>query len=224
MFCRSLGISLPQLRIIGTVARTAPGPKILDGQSHDRRIAIRRRQDGGYTVGYGRGGLRHPITPSTFRFASRFLPALRQEIGGMWPTVNGDFFRELATPVRWDLDRESPFEKQRVLNPAPSQGVLRKIRKNLNVVYPTLKNTEIVESWAGMIDTTPDIVPVIGEEDDLPGLHIATGLSGHGFGSGPGVGKAIAALVTGKDIGIDLTPFRRSRFYDGSPIRLVRTL
>jgi glycine/D-amino acid oxidase-like deaminating enzyme len=224
MFCRSLGISLPQLRVKGTVARTAPGPKILDGQCFDKRVAIRRRQDGGYTVAHGSGGLVHPITPSTFRFASRYLPALRREFGTMWVTINGDFLRELATPVRWALDRESPFEKTRVLNPTPSQRTLKTIRKNLNEVYPVLKDVDIVESWAGMIETTPDVVPVICPADKLPGFYIATGLSGHGFGIGPGAGKAAAGMLTGKDSGIDITPFRLSRFFDGSPIILGPSL
>ena len=220
MFCRSLGIKLPQLQVIGTVVRTAPGPKILNGQSYDKRIAIRRRQDGGYTVGNGAGGLLHPITPSTFRFAFKFLPALMQELGSVWVTINGDFFKELATPVRWDLDKQSPFEKTRVLNPPPSQRTVRQIRKNLNEVYPALEQTAIVETWAGIIETTPDVVPVICSEESLPGFFIATGLSGHGFGLGPGAGKAAAGMVTGKDSGIDITPFRLSRFFDGSPISL----
>ena len=220
MFCRSLGISLPQLNVKGTVARTAPGPKILDGQCFDKRVAIRRRQDGGYTVADGGGGLLHPITPSTFRFALQFLPALRQEIGAMWVTINGAFLRELATPVRWDLDKESPFEKTRILNPSPSQRTIKKIRKNLNEVHPALQTTDIVEAWAGMIETTPDVVPVIGAEESLPGFYVATGLSGHGFGLGPGAGKAAAGMLTGKDSGIDIKPFRRSRFFDGSPIQL----
>ncbi len=220
MFCRSLGIALPQLRVKGTVARTAPGPKILDGQSFDKRVAIRRRQDGGYTVAHGSGGLLHSITPSTFRFAFKYLPALKQEFGAMMVTINGDFFRELATPVRWDLDKQSPFEKSRVLNPSPSQRTLRQIRKNLNEVYPALEDTAIVESWAGMIETTPDVVPVICPDESLPGFFIATGLSGHGFGLGPGAGKAAAGMLTGKDSGIDIRPFRLSRFFDGSPITL----
>ncbi len=220
MFCRSLGITLPQLQVKGTAVRTAAGPKITDGQSYDERIAIRRRQDGGYTVGNGAGGLLHAITPSTFRFAIKFLPALIQEIGSMWVTINGDFFKELAMPVRWDLDKQSPFEKTRVLNPPPSQRTVRQIRKKLNEVYPVLEQTPIVETWAGMIETTPDIVPVICPEESLPGFFIATGLSGHGFGLGPGAGKAAAGMVTGKDSGIDIKPFRLSRFFDGSPISL----
>ncbi len=224
MFCRSLGIALPQLLVKGTVVRTAPGPKILDGQSFDKRVAIRRRQDGGYTVGDGGGGLLHPITPSTFRFAFKFLPALMREFGTMWVTINGDFFRELATPVRWKLDGQSPFEKVRVLNPSPSQATVRRIRRNIDMVFPALADTDIVESWAGMIDTTPDVVPIICPEESLPGFFVATGLSGHGFGIGPGAGKAAAGMLTGKDSGIDISPFRLSRFYDGSAIELGPTL
>jgi glycine/D-amino acid oxidase-like deaminating enzyme len=220
MFCRSLGISLPQLRVKGTVARTAPGPRILDGQCFDKKVAIRRRQDGGYTVAHGSSGLTHAITPSTFRFAFKYLPALKQEIGTMSVTFNGDFFRELATPVRWALDRESPFEKTRVLNPAPNRRTLKAIRKNLNEVYPVLQDVDIVESWAGMIETTPDVVPVICAAEKLPGFFIATGFSGHGFGIGPGAGKAAAGMLTARDSGIDIRPFRLSRFYDGSPIEL----
>ena len=87
-----------------------------------------------------------------------------------------------------------------------------------------MKDIEIVESWAGMIEMTPDVVPVICPVDSLPGFFIATGLSGHGFGIGPGAGKTAASMLTGKDSGIDITPFRLSRFYDGSPIELGPSL
>ena len=71
-----------------------------------------------------------------------------------------------------------------------------------------------------MIDTMPDVVPVIDACAALPGLWIGTGLSGHGFGIGPGVGRVLAALVAGDAPGHDLARFRLSRFSDGSPIRL----
>jgi len=46
----------------------------------------------------------------------------------------------------------------------------------------------------------------------VPGLVIATGLSGHGFGLGPGLGRVVADLVTGRAVGHDLTAFRFARF------------
>ena len=62
------------------------------------------------------------------------------------------------------------------------------------------------------------MVPVIDHAASLPGLTIATGLSGHGFGIGPGVGRVTADLVMGRDPGHDLSRFRLTRFSDGSKI------
>ena len=69
-----------------------------------------------------------------------------------------------------------------------------------------------------MIDVTPDAVPTLGAEPSLEGLFIATGLSGHGFGIGPAVGRIMADLMTAGPPGHDLTRFRASRFFDGSEI------
>ncbi|MDH4109979.1 MAG: FAD-binding oxidoreductase [Gammaproteobacteria bacterium] len=217
MFCRSLGITLPQLKVLGTVARTAPAKSRLKANLFDKKVGIRPRRDGGYTVAHG-SVLDHGITPSSFRFMLRFLPGLKKELGVLRLRFGRDFFDELGMPVRWALDEVSPFETRRVLNPAPSPVVLKGIRSNLAGTFPELAGVEIVEAWAGMVETVPDVVPVICPAEELPGFYIASGFSGHGFGLGPGAGKAIAGMLTGKDSGIDLSPFRLSRFFDGSPL------
>lgn len=218
MFCRSLDIDVPQLRVLGTVARTAPGEDVLNGNLFDDRLGIRRRQDGGYTLAHG-SVLEHPVTPSSFRYFFKFIPALMQESKIVRLSFGRDFIGEWSTPKRWDLDKASPFEKTRVLNPKPDPSVLKGIRRNLDSLFPGLADTPIVESWAGMIESSPDVVPIIDSVDRLQGFHIATGFSGHGFGIGPGAGKAIAGLLTGNDSGIDISELRLSRFFDGSPIR-----
>jgi glycine/D-amino acid oxidase-like deaminating enzyme len=219
MFCRSLGVTVPQLKVRGTVARTAPAENVLDGNMYDKHIALRRREDGGYTVAHGTI-LDHPITPSTFRFGLKYIPALMMEIENLRLTVGREFAEEWSAPKTWALDAESPFEKTRVLNPEPSKSVLRGIRQNLDKVFPQLASAELVESWAGMIETTPDVIPVIDESGTLPGFYIATGFSGHGFGIGPGAGKAIAGMLTGDDVGIPLDEFRLSRFFDGTKLQI----
>lgn len=224
MFCRSMGISVPQLQVRGTVARTAPAKQtILKGNLYDELIGIRLRQDGGYTVAHG-SVLDHGLTPSTFRYAFKFIPALMREIKVLRLRFGKDFFEALSTPTKWSLDSESPFERTRVLNPEPNESVLRSIRKNLDAVFPALAGVKIVEAWAGMVETSPDVVPIIGEVGNVAGFYIATGFSGHGFGIGPGAGKALAAMLTGNDSSIDLRPFRLSRFFDGSPIKPMSTI
>jgi len=53
---------------------------------------------------------------------------------------------------------------------------------------------------------------------------VATGMSGHGFGIGPGFGRVIADLVQGQDPGHDLSRFRLSRFFDGTRLELGPSL
>jgi glycine/D-amino acid oxidase-like deaminating enzyme len=85
-------------------------------------------------------------------------------------------------------------------------------------LYPQFRDVHIVQQWGGYIDITPDVVPYISTVGTLPGLTVATGFSGHGFGIGPAAGRSAAELAIGATPSVDLEPFRISRFSDGSPI------
>jgi glycine/D-amino acid oxidase-like deaminating enzyme len=91
---------------------------------------------------------------------------------------------------------------------------------NVKAAFPALQGATIAQYWAGLIDVTPDAVPVISPVETVPGFFIATGFSGHGFGIGPGAGHLIADLVSGDGPVVDPSPFRLSRFSDGSKIRI----
>ena len=158
------------------------------------------------------------------RWSFKFLPALRKEFKVLRLTFGKEFIDELRAPASWALDQPSPFEETRVLDPPPNPRVVRGIRRNIDRLFPALADVPIAESWGGMVETTPDVVPVIDAVAELPGFHIATGFSGHGFGLGPGAGKVCAAMLTGGDAGIDIAPLRLNRFFDGSPIELLSTI
>jgi glycine/D-amino acid oxidase-like deaminating enzyme len=68
------------------------------------------------------------------------------------------------------------------------------------------------------------VVPVMCEADTQPGFFIATGYSGHGFGLGPGAGKAAADMLMNSDGALDLHELRLSRFFDGSPITPITSV
>ena len=92
------------------------------------------------------------------------------------------------------------------------------MRERLPKQAPWLNDAGMLEFWAGMIDVTPDAVPYLCAAPDHEGLFIATGMSGHGFGIGPGVGRLMADLMRGVPHGFDLHRFRFDRFTDGSKI------
>lgn len=218
IFCGALGVTVPQLRVLGTVARTAPAPRVLDGQAWSPAVAIRRREDGGYTVAHGAASL-HPLTPATLRHFRLFLPAFLQGRGSIRLALGREFLRALAAPARWPLDAPTPFERERVLEAAPEAKVLGWMREELRRWHPAMADAPFVESWGGMIEASPDVLPVISAVPGLERFYVATGFSGHGFGIGPGAGQLVADVVTGSADSRSLHAFRLGRFFDGTPIR-----
>ncbi len=217
-FLRNLSVDLPQLTVKETVARTSPAPAGFEGNAATAGLAFRRRVDGGYSLSLP-DFAEHFITADSFRYLRQFRHVLKAS----WSTVRLRFSgNPMATPApgRWTADDKSPFEYIRVLDPPATRIALRDIERRLVSHLPGLKELEIVDSWAGMIDTTPDVVPVIDRAPGYDGLWIATGFSGHGFGIGPGAGRVVADLVQGKIPGHDLARFRFSRFTDGSTLDL----
>jgi glycine/D-amino acid oxidase-like deaminating enzyme len=211
LFCGNAGIDLPQLRVLGSVFRTAPlsgGPEVTAGGSV---FAFRKRLDGGYTIARRNANVAD-ITPDSFRLLLRYLPTLKRNYGEIRLRLGPRFLEEWRTPRRWSLDQASPFETVRVLDPMPKQATLDEARAVLSRSFPVFARMQVAESWGGLIDVTPDAVPVIGEVPSLPGFFLATGFSGHGFGIGPGAGRLTADLVAGDPPLVDPTPFRFGRF------------
>jgi glycine/D-amino acid oxidase-like deaminating enzyme len=219
LFCASLGLRLPQLKVLSSVMRTAPVDAGPEPCTYMTDLGYRRRRDGGYTIARGSGYV-VPLVPDSLRYLREFLPTIRKESAPLKASINAQSFRECKTPRHWSLDRPSPFERTRVLDPAPNTIMNRVARDAMIQLYPGFRDVPIVQEWAGYIDVTPDEVPYISGVGDLPGLTVATGFSGHGFGIGPAAGQLAANLATGHGATMDVRPFRLSRFSDGSPILL----
>jgi glycine/D-amino acid oxidase-like deaminating enzyme len=222
LFLRHLGLELPQLKVKASVQRTTGGPLITETAVGATRAAFRRRQDGGYTIARS-GAVTFDITPAAIRHFRAFLPALREKWGEIKLRVGRAFVDELTTSASWRADRPSPFERTRVLDPAPDHAVLDQVMRDAAELFPQLRALRPLERWAGMIDVTPDEIPVLGEVDAIPGLFVATGFSGHGFGMGPAAGYLMAQLPMGQTPLVDLHPFRFARFAERDVTRLPET-
>lgn len=214
-FCDNLGIALPQLSVVNSVMRTEPLDTGLTRTCSGGHFTFRKRMDGGYTVTHNHFSVAD-IVPDSFRLFRAFLPALMLDRKGLRLRLGKRFMDEAKLKRRWALDEVSPFEQVRILDPEPVRDILEEAEAALKQYYPVFKPMKIAERWAGCIDAVPDAVPVISKVDKLPGFHLCTGFSGHGFGLGPGAGKLMAEMVTGEKTCVDPSPFRYTRFFDGS--------
>lgn len=211
LFCGNLGLDFPALKVLGSVFRTLPlegGPEITAAGSV---FAIRKRLDGGYSVARRNANVAE-IGPDHFRLLSDFLPRLINNRKEIRLRVGLRSWDELRTKRRWSMDDATPMEAVRVLDPKPKQRTLAEARDVLGRMFPAFQRMEVAQSWGGLMDVTPDAVPVIDQVDRVPGFFIASGFSGHGFGIGPGAGRLMADLVAGDRPLVDPAPYRLSRF------------
>ena len=124
----------------------------------------------------------------------------RQEVGGR--------FRFISGSTEWHGDMEDGA-RPRVCPPA--RGVASAIGL-FGGVIPAVLDAPIDEIWAGLIDQTPDALPVLQSAAEPAGLIIAMGFSGHGFCLGPVTGQIAAAMAQDLPPGLPLEPFALARF------------
>lgn len=215
LFCGNLDIRLPQLKVHSAVMRTDPVPGGPEMSVSGTGFGLRKRLDGGYTVANWSDNISE-VVPDHFRFLSDFRPLLKLHRDSIRVRLGKSLLDEWRRPRRWTLDAETPFETTRILDPAPRADILGKARDAVAAAFPVFHHMTVTQTWGGAIDVTPDAVPVISGVDSIPGFFIATGFSGHGFGISPAAGRLMAELVTGDTPVVDPTPFRYSRFTDGS--------
>jgi glycine/D-amino acid oxidase-like deaminating enzyme len=214
-FMANLGQRLPQTGAISSVMRTSAVDLGHERTFCGGAFAIRKRLDGGYTIANNHHSVAD-LTPNHLRYMADFMPLLKMNFGDVKLRVGRRLIEEWRLKRRWRLDEISPFEDIRVLDPVPYGDLLETAARALVAAYPAFNAMRIEERWAGMIDVTPDAVPVIDKVEAVPGLYLTTGFSGHGFGLGPGAGKLMAEIVTGQKPCVDPSPFRFARFSDGS--------
>lgn len=210
-FLANLGISLPTLPLVSSVMRTAPmdGPTEIAVGGPD--FSFRKRSDGGYTVTQ-RGALGAPLMLDHLLIGMRYLHMLRHQRSLLRINLGKDFLDDIRLPRRWGPKSVSPFERIRTMDPQADESINAEAIRNLVAAWPVFKDMMVQEVWAGMMDITPDSLPAIERIDSIPGFTIATGFSGHGFGTGPAAGQLAADLVTNAPPILDPAPYKLKRF------------
>ena len=135
--------------------------------------------------------------------------------GQMLGTADADFYGHQTEHGSFVFGGESGFERENlgyghcmtssITAPCICRGIMKYI--------PRLEDVKIVRTWAGYEDVCADGVPVLGAVKEVPGLILACGFTGHGFGISPIVGKLLAETAREEELTLDLSAFRYDRFH-----------
>jgi glycine/D-amino acid oxidase-like deaminating enzyme len=96
----------------------------------------------------------------------------------------------------------------------------RDARARMTARFPRLHGMTFQHGRVGLYSITPDWHPLLGPVEQVAGLHLATGGSGHCFKLGPAIGELVAGEILGNPVSYaDIHDFRLERFADGDVFR-----
>ena len=149
-FCRQLGIRFPQASIRSSILSVAPGEAALPDALHTAGVSVTRRGDGGHTLAISGRGRGDP-TPQQVRFAPQFLPMFLRRWRSLSPGGLEGVRSGHESLSRWRLDRPTPMEHMRILDPAVDRGTIRLTYERAIELLPALKGRRIEASCVAPI-------------------------------------------------------------------------
>src|SRR5262249_31158996 len=184
----------------------APAPPITRAGVWGPAVAFRQRPDGRLNLAAG-GATDYDVTLDALRHLRLFLPNYWTNRKLFRFHVGAPLWRDLGRLWPGSARRRHPFTHDRDVEPVANPDKERRRLAEFRRLFPGVPGLAIDRSWAGYIDVTPDIVPVLGDLPAPTGLTVATGFSGHGFAMGPIAGRLVAELVVDGKPSLDLHGF-----------------
>lgn len=137
-FVKQMGISTPQTAVRSTVVSLAPNTRDLPPALHSSNATATRRGDYGYGVAVSALARVDP-TWQSLRYARHFIPMFARR----WQVLSSGDLRALSyghkAQRRWAMDRPTPMEACRMLDPTPADSVIRKALDHARALIPSLR-------------------------------------------------------------------------------------
>ena len=130
--------------------------------------------------------------------------------------VQGSYYRPRAdgqTMVGKTAPHDGDEDPDADANPAPQPEILHTLAARYHRRFPNQGAPAVNSATSGLYDCAPDLQPLLGPVPDVAGLHLAVGLSGHGFKLSPIFSQMLAEqMLTGRSTQFDITLFSPARF------------
>jgi sarcosine oxidase subunit beta len=206
----SVGVRVPPMPVCLSEVETAPLPRLFWPTVRAFGFGARQRPDGRVVVS---GGLGARVT----RRASLYdLNGL-----GFWlpraRTIRKNLrIRVDARQVVRELRTRRSLGTRLVPVPSPEPKADRRsvddALRRLAEVFPAARELVARRYWGGLVDMTPDGLPVIDHRAGPDGLVVVAGLCGHGLALGPVLGEIAADLALDGATRRPIVPFSLARF------------
>jgi sarcosine oxidase subunit beta len=98
---------------------------------------------------------------------------------------------------------------------ATNYGEMTRTITNMFKIVPAFRKLNVLRTWVGTIDFSPDDNFILGRIDEVEGLILASLFSGHGFALTPIIGQLLSELIVQGKTSLPVDAFRFDRFKHG---------
>jgi sarcosine oxidase subunit beta len=207
---RTVGLDVPSMPVAHGQAESVPTDVRVGPTVRAFGFGFRQRPDGRLVLSAGiNSRVEHRLSLGSTRNARLWASRYRVNRGNVRLRFDPALtMRQLRERSRLST-RHIPVATE---PPAPKRADVDAALVALKRVMPAFEPLRIGRYWSGMLDISPDGLPIIDHEAGPDRLVFVTGLSGHGLALGPVIGEITADLALDGATARPIRPFRLARF------------
>ena len=210
----TVGVKVPIMPVVMSELETEPVQPLFDQTIRAFGFGARQRPNGRLVISAGLNAkVGHGASLSDFNGLKFWLPRAMAFRKALKLRVD---VKRIAQQVRHLSTLSTDLIPQTSPEPRVDKPLVQSALAKLQGVLPGLDGAKIGRYWGGLVDMTPDGLPVIDGGAGPQGLTIITGLCGHGFTLGPVLGRIASDLSLDGVTSRPIEEFRLSRYSDGN--------
>ena len=154
-----------------------------------------------------------PLSSRAYRLEMMVTEPLKPFLGPMVASLNTLSYMHQTSRGEFAGGAETP-------DLAPSDSLRSTLTATLDMaakfvrLFPGLAGVRLMRQWAGIVDMTPDVAPVLGPVDEVPGFILDCGWV-YGFAGAPASGHFLAQYLDTGVMPPEIEPFSPKRFATG---------
>src|SRR5205823_4666229 len=209
------GVSVPVMPVALSQCETEPVEPLISPTLRCFTFGARQRPNGRISMSAGMNTIvDHYGSLASFRHARTWMRRYRANRKAIRLRVD---WTRLTREVRTrSVGAAEHMDRQ--VERTPNRQLMDDSLAAAGRVIPRLRNARISRYWTGVIDMSPDGLPILDGSAGPVGLVVVTGLSGHGLALGPAIGRIAAELATDGRTTRPIEAFSLRRFAGETPI------
>lgn len=210
---QSVGVNVPLMPVVMSELETKPLPPLFSQTIRAFGFGARQRPNGRTVISAGLNArVRHDVSLADLNGLKYWLPRAMSFRKALKLRVD---VPQSVRQIAYGSTRDTRLIPHASPEPPVDRRLVDSSLERMARVIPAFQDAQVARYWGGLVDMTPDGLPIIDGGTSADGLSVITGLAGHGLHLGPVLGEIARELALEGTSRRQIDAFSLGRFADG---------